>query len=498
MFQANQQIDNYTLIEKIGSGSLGSAWLAKENIENLDNKFVLKFIPNDYFEQSSEVILAAVKFGEYLEQNPHSHILPIIAEGTFLGVKYIVSKFIEGGSLAKKLKYDNKPAFQETVRLTIGILQGLEFLHQHNITHQNIKPKNILFQGNTPLLADFDVTKIRHHPEEKEFEFIHVGEGFYEPPEAFNENLWDKTGDIWSVGLILYQMLNGNLPLLRESSWKRVKMILLEEFAPLPNDVPNFLQEVVKKCLQKNSNHRYQTALEMSDDLTKWLSEDRAISETQAKDPNCFVCEPALSRLSEEKPFQWLETRLICQNHYNSAVLESGELVEAFIDRRTSKEYQFEGSGLNYLVNPVVINGIYGWNNFVGGGRYINEEIFPSRNYFEFYAQHNIDTLDTFYALYKGRELLEKEINVDNLIVCLESKENWQKTSNLVSVWNSMTAIEEELAVRGKTRVESPDEAREIFYGHKKYEHNFEQLIKTVAALLELGKSRFVHLIEEA
>ena len=503
MFQANQQIGNYTLIEKIGGGSLGSTWFAIQNNENLENKCVLKFINSDYFEQSAEVTAQAVKFGEYLEQNPHPNILPImgegiITEGRFVGVKYVVSKYIEGGTLARKLIFEEKPAVQEAVQLTNGILQGLEFLHQHHIIHQNIKPQNIWLEGNTPLLADFDVLKISNIAAKKEFKLIHAGSGFYEPPEVFNENHWDKTGDIWSVGLMLYQMLNGDLPLLREPSGKRIVMIVLEEFAPLPDDVPTFLQEVVKKCLQKNPNHRYQTALEVSNDLTKWLLENKPIPEAPEKKPNCFVCEPAPSQLSEEKSFQWLEPRLICQNHYNSAVLESGELVESFIDRRKSKEYQFEGSGLNYLINPVMINGIYGWHNFVGGGRIIIEEIFPSRNYFEHYAQHNIETLAAFYALYKGRKLLEKEINVQNLKICLESEKNWGKIFRLESVWNTMSAIDEELAVRGKTRVESPDEAVEIFSGCKKYQPNLEQLIKTVSALLELGKSRFPHIIDES
>lgn len=303
----------------------------------------------------------------------------------------------------------------------------------------------------------------------------------------------------------LYRAINPETLLTDNKSAKGLLMLLeilipeVENFAATYN-LSNFVigdahkrLVSIKEFLQRNG-----VPLNRENSNAGNIAPTQDTAESDWHNPSCFVCEPAISQLIEEKPFQWLETRLVCQNHYNSAVLESGELVEAFIDRRKSKEYQFEGSGLNYLINPVIMNGIYGWNNFIGGGRIINEEIFPSRNYFEFYVQHNIDTLDAFYALYKGRKLLEKEINVDNLMICLESQEHRQKVFNLVSVWNTMSAIEEELAIRGKTRVESPDEAKEIFTGHKKYEHNIEQLVKTVAALLELGKSRFPHIIDES
>ena len=132
------------------------------------------------------------------------------------------------------------------------------------------------------------------------------------------------------------------------------------------------------------------------------------VTRTRHADKCVHIC-----RQFTEWRSQWLECRAACQTHLQQAQLESGELLTSFIGRYESSEghslaelfkingfrgwkkfheapdgHCLEGSGLNYLINPVKINGIYGWAEFWDGSWSIREEIFPSKDYFEFFVQH--------------------------------------------------------------------------------------------------------------
>jgi len=212
---------------------------------------------------------------------------------------------------------------------------------------------------------------------------------------------------------------------------------------------------------------------------------------------DCFVCENTPQILTEEKPYQWLKPRFACLGHRASAVLESGELVEAFLARGKSKEYPLEGSGLNCLINPVSINGIKAWNDFVGGGRAVLEEVFPSHNYFEYFVQHMREPLNVFYALYKDKKSLSDEISLNQLSVHLDTELKQECFFHLVTLRSSVMNIQKTLTAQGKTRVESPDEIGELFLKQEPNRYEFMQFVEMVSFLLELGERRFAHLSDE-
>ena len=261
MFQAGSQIGSYTLISKLGQGGFGEVWLAEKRSQFVTKKVAVK-LPLD-----EQVNFDAIRQEASLweQASGHPNVLPIIDADVVDGQVLIVSEFADGGSLHDKIKLQGKLPIKQAIELTIGILNGLEFLHNRKIIHRDIKPQNILLQGETPRLADFGISRAM---QTTTISSKLVGTDAYMPPEAFDGKRSVQT-DIWSVGVVLYQLLAGSLPFPQEHPSERIFAILTKEFPPLPNEIPPNLQRIVAKSLAKQPENRYQTANEMRNELNK-------------------------------------------------------------------------------------------------------------------------------------------------------------------------------------------------------------------------------------
>ncbi|MBX7171418.1 MAG: serine/threonine protein kinase [Pyrinomonadaceae bacterium] len=265
MFQQGQQIGSYTLIRKLGRGGFGEVWLAEKRSQFVTKKVAVK-LPLD-----EQVNFDAIRQeAELWEQaSGHANVLPIIDADVVDGQVVIVSEYADGGSLHDKLKLQGKLSIKQAVEMTIGILNGLEFLHHRKIIHRDIKPQNILLQGETPRLADFGISRAM---QTTSISSKLVGTDAYMSPEAFDGKRSVQT-DIWSVGVVLYQLLAGNLPFPQEHPSERIFAILTKEFPPLPNEIPNSLRQSVAKALAKSPENRFQTANQMREKLQRVLLE---------------------------------------------------------------------------------------------------------------------------------------------------------------------------------------------------------------------------------
>ena len=149
--------------------------------------------------------------------------------------------------------------------MTRGILTGLAHLHQRRIIHRDLKPDNILLQGDTPRLADFGLSRVF---KSTNFSANIAGTPVYMAPEAFKNRRNEQT-DLWSVGVILYQMLSGRLPFEGDDIPTIYVAVRNEEPAPLPATVPLWLREIVARSLSKDPGQRYLGAVEMRRDLNE-------------------------------------------------------------------------------------------------------------------------------------------------------------------------------------------------------------------------------------
>lgn len=265
MFHAGQQIGTYILVQRLGRGGFGEVWLAERKSKFVTTKVAIK-LPLD-----EQVDYEAIKQEATLweQASGHPNILPIIEADEYDGQIVIVSEYASDGSLDEWLKRNGKMSVEKAVETTIQILDGLEFLHSRNIIHRDLKPANILLQGRTPRLADFGISRALLTTIASQSQHI-SGTFAYMSPEALDGKRSVQT-DIWSVGVNLYQFLTGMLPFPQKEPSVLFPAIIMREFEPLPDFIPQSLKNVIAKALAKLPENRYKTAGEMRQDLQKIL-----------------------------------------------------------------------------------------------------------------------------------------------------------------------------------------------------------------------------------
>jgi serine/threonine protein kinase len=257
MAKASDQIGPYTLVSKLGRGAFGVVWLAEKRTAITTTKVAIK-IPND-----EDVDLEAVKqeASLWVHASGHPNVLPIIDADIHDEQVIIVSEYAPDGSLSKWLERNGgqAPSVESAIETTLGILAGLEHLHKRGIIHRDLKPDNILLQGDTPRLADFGIARILKNTSKST---VATGTPAYMPPEAFDGKRNEQT-DIWSVGVIFYQLLTGRLPFPQTDISSLLMAIVTREPEPLPNSIPEQIRRVVEGALKRNPDERCRSAGEM-------------------------------------------------------------------------------------------------------------------------------------------------------------------------------------------------------------------------------------------
>ncbi len=257
MLSTGKQIGPYVLIHKLGQGAFGIVWLAEWRTPITVTKVALK-IPLD-----EQIDLDAIKqeANLWVLASGHPNILPIIEANVYDGQVVITSEYAPDGSLEGWLDLHNggAPSVDDAVEIALGILAGLEHLHSRRIIHRDLKPANLLLQGQTPRLADFGISRVLKTTSQS---MTIAGSPAYMAPEAFDGKRNEQT-DIWSAGVILYQLLSGRLPFQEPDLTSLMAAILRREPAPLPPSVPNPVQKIVTRALRKDIAQRFKTATEM-------------------------------------------------------------------------------------------------------------------------------------------------------------------------------------------------------------------------------------------
>lgn len=269
MFSVNQSIGDYVLQQKIGEGAFGEVWLAERRSEIITTQFALKLPKSDAVDTDSIRKEARV----WKTASGHPNILPIIEANIYDGQVVIVSEFASGGSLRDLIRR-GVPSVEDSIDLTIGILNGLEHLHKNQILHRDLKPENILMQEKTPRLTDFGISKLITSTTAQTKA---VGTPSYMSPEAFDGKGNKIPSDLWSVAVILYEIITGNLPFPQKEFVSLIGSIVAKDPEPLPKSVNHQLSKIILKGLHKDPNQRYQTASSMKYELQKFLNSNGTI-----------------------------------------------------------------------------------------------------------------------------------------------------------------------------------------------------------------------------
>jgi len=259
MFHSGDKIGSYTLIKSIGSGKYGIVWLA----EKIDETTLVPIRCALKLPMREEIDLEAVEqeASLWVAASGHPNVLPILDAAIWDGQVIFASEYAPDGTLRDLLNQSGGKAstLKAAVDITLGILSGLDHLHRRRIVHRDLKPANILLQGITPRIADFGLARVLKNTMTSTQV---AGTLSYMSPEAFDGKPTMLT-DIWSVGVILYQLLSGQLPFPQDEYPALMKAILMREPEPLKADVPLNVSEAINHALQKEQSGRFQSAAEM-------------------------------------------------------------------------------------------------------------------------------------------------------------------------------------------------------------------------------------------
>ena len=253
----------YQLTERLGQGGMATVYKAYEPV--LDRYVAVKVLPQ-FFANDPNFMQRFQREAKAVAQLNHPAIVPVCSFGEDKSITYIAMQYVAGGTLKQSRGQVHSP--QDAIRLILPVVQALAFAHQRGIIHRDIKPSNVLLSdGKWPLLADFGLAKMVENSGQLTGTGVGVGTPMYMSPEQGEGHPVDHRTDIYSLGIMLYEMLTGDVPFRADTP---MAIVIKHMTAPMPMPravnpaIPEELERVILKATAKAPDDRYQTADELA------------------------------------------------------------------------------------------------------------------------------------------------------------------------------------------------------------------------------------------
>ncbi|MBR5525001.1 MAG: Stk1 family PASTA domain-containing Ser/Thr kinase [Clostridia bacterium] len=262
----------YEMRELIGVGGMAYVYKAYDNV---DDRTVAVKILRDEFLTNEEFVRRFRNESKAIAILNHPNIVKVLDVGFGDRLQYIVMEYIDGISLKEYLDQRKDLRWKEAVHFTVQILRALQHAHDKGIVHRDIKPQNIMLLSDATIkVTDFGIARLTR----SELRVTAVGDKaigsvHYISPEQARGEITDEKADLYSVGIMLYEMLTGKLPFEADNAVS-VAIMQMQSEPTLPHnineDIPEGLEQITMKAMQKDASKRYQSAAEMLSDIDEF------------------------------------------------------------------------------------------------------------------------------------------------------------------------------------------------------------------------------------
>ena len=278
MIMKGQKIsDRYQIIKSIGEGGMANVYLAYDTI--LDRNVAVKILRGD-LSNDEKFVRRFQREALSASSLAHQNIVEVYDVGEDNGEYYIVMEYIEGKHLKNLIKKRGKLTLSEAVDIMLQITDGMSVAHDSYIIHRDIKPQNIMILENGLVkITDFGIAMAMNATQLTQTNSV-MGSVHYLPPEQASGQGSTLQSDIYSMGIVMYELISGELPFRGDNA---VEIALKHLKEPIPDireivpNVPTSIVNVIKKATAKNPKNRYSDARAMHDDLLTCLDDSRSM-----------------------------------------------------------------------------------------------------------------------------------------------------------------------------------------------------------------------------
>jgi serine/threonine protein kinase/Tfp pilus assembly protein PilF len=334
-------VSHYKILEKLGGGGMGVVYKAEDL--KLDRFVALKFLPPYLCTEEDEKkrFIHEAKAASKLD---HTNICTIHEiDQTEDGQIFIAMACYEGETLKQKIK-KGPLKIKEALDIAIQVSEGLKRAHEKKIVHRDIKPANIFItKDGVVKLLDFGLAKKSGQTKVTKTGMI-MGTAAYMSPEQVKGNEVDKRTDIWSLGVVLYEMITGQLPFRGEYDQAVAYAIVHEEPEPiskLQSKMPVRFEALIKKSLQKNPDNRYQNLRHLLDDLNRVIEKSDVLPDQKTGNKKSV---PSIAVIPFVDMSQQKDQEYFCDGMAEELINALTQIEKLHVASRTSA-FQFKGEG---------------------------------------------------------------------------------------------------------------------------------------------------------
>ena len=267
--------DRYEIIKSIGEGGMANVYLGYDTI--LDRNVAIKVLRGD-LANDEKFVRRFQREALSASSLSHPNIVAMYDVGEDDGLYYIVMEYVEGKTLKQLLKKRGSLTLSEAIDIMLQLTDGMAHAHDSYIVHRDLKPQNIMIQDDGQIkITDFGIAMALNSTQLTQTNSV-MGSVHYLPPEQAAGKGTTIKSDIYSMGIIFYELLTGELPFKGDSA---VEIALKQMKEPLPdvhklnNDIPQSIENIILKATAKNPKNRYDDAKNMHNDLLTALNDDR-------------------------------------------------------------------------------------------------------------------------------------------------------------------------------------------------------------------------------